>query len=158
MIFLQLISSACFLLCAYVLQSMTTEAHFSPCFCFKCNCGTSRNTVVVHESLKIMQNSLFLHQCDLKRHQNSGLTEPKSLSFPIYRKSHTHTHKLLDVSLCAKGFFVCMTMTNTPVCPVLFLPSQSFNDKRKKNFTFTRKFPFYKNKEGEQDGSDSERK
>ncbi|XP_056909849.1 disks large homolog 2 isoform X17 [Takifugu flavidus] len=33
----------------------------------------------------------------------------------------------------------------------------SFNDKRKKNFTFTRKFPFYKNREGEQDGSDSER-
>ncbi|XP_041749613.2 disks large homolog 2 isoform X10 [Coregonus clupeaformis] len=34
----------------------------------------------------------------------------------------------------------------------------SFNDKRKKNFIFTRKFPFYKNKElGEQDGSDSER-
>uniref|UniRef100_H2RTH5 Discs, large homolog 2 (Drosophila) n=1 Tax=Takifugu rubripes TaxID=31033 RepID=H2RTH5_TAKRU len=32
----------------------------------------------------------------------------------------------------------------------------SFNDKRKKNFTFTRKFPFYKNREGEQDGSDSE--
>ncbi|XP_078142746.1 disks large homolog 2 isoform X5 [Centroberyx gerrardi] len=33
----------------------------------------------------------------------------------------------------------------------------SFNDKRKKNFIFTRKFPFYKNKEGEQDGSDSDR-
>ncbi|XP_064879923.1 disks large homolog 2 isoform X1 [Oncorhynchus nerka] len=34
----------------------------------------------------------------------------------------------------------------------------SFNDKRKNNFIFTRKFPFYKNKElGEQDGSDSER-
>uniref|UniRef100_A0A8C7R0P7 Discs, large homolog 2 (Drosophila) n=1 Tax=Oncorhynchus mykiss TaxID=8022 RepID=A0A8C7R0P7_ONCMY len=33
----------------------------------------------------------------------------------------------------------------------------SFNDKRKNNFIFTRKFPFYKNKElGEQDGSDSE--
>ncbi|XP_030647957.1 disks large homolog 2 [Chanos chanos] len=33
----------------------------------------------------------------------------------------------------------------------------SFNDKRKKNFIFSRKFPFYKNKElGEQDGSDSE--
>lgn len=51
-----------------------------------------------------------------------------------------------------------MTVTDIPVCPVLFLPSQSFNDKRKKNFIFTRKFPFYKNKEGEQDGSDSERK
>lgn len=51
-----------------------------------------------------------------------------------------------------------MTMTDIPVCPVLFLPPQSFNDKRKKNFSFTRKFPFYKNKEGEQDGSDSERK
>lgn len=49
-------------------------------------------------------------------------------------------------------------MTDILVCPVLFLPSQSFNDKRKKNFIFTRKFPFYKNKEGEQDGSDSERK
>uniref|UniRef100_A0AAY4EIL6 Disks large homolog 2 n=1 Tax=Denticeps clupeoides TaxID=299321 RepID=A0AAY4EIL6_9TELE len=34
----------------------------------------------------------------------------------------------------------------------------SFNDKRKKSFIFSRKFPFYKNKElGEQDGSDSER-
>ncbi|XP_056262249.1 disks large homolog 2 isoform X12 [Pseudoliparis swirei] len=33
----------------------------------------------------------------------------------------------------------------------------SFNDIRKKNFIFTRKFPFYKNKEGEQDGSDSDR-
>ncbi|XP_052385576.1 disks large homolog 2 isoform X4 [Oncorhynchus keta] len=34
----------------------------------------------------------------------------------------------------------------------------SFNDKRKNNFIFTRKFPFYKNKElSEQDGSDSER-
>ncbi|KPP69277.1 disks large2-like [Scleropages formosus] len=33
----------------------------------------------------------------------------------------------------------------------------SFNDKRKKNFIFSRKFPFYKNKElGEQDASDSE--
>uniref|UniRef100_A0A669BC60 Discs, large homolog 2 (Drosophila) n=1 Tax=Oreochromis niloticus TaxID=8128 RepID=A0A669BC60_ORENI len=34
---------------------------------------------------------------------------------------------------------------------------QSFTDKRKKNFIFTRKFPFYKNKDGEQDGSDSDR-
>uniref|UniRef100_A0A673WRF8 Discs, large homolog 2 (Drosophila) n=1 Tax=Salmo trutta TaxID=8032 RepID=A0A673WRF8_SALTR len=33
----------------------------------------------------------------------------------------------------------------------------SFNDKRKKNLIFTRKFPFYKNELGEQDGSDSER-
>ncbi|XP_055733471.1 disks large homolog 2 isoform X31 [Salvelinus fontinalis] len=33
----------------------------------------------------------------------------------------------------------------------------SFNDKRKNNFIFTRKFPFYKNELGEQDGSDSER-
>nr|XP_046162927.1 disks large homolog 2 isoform X18 [Oncorhynchus gorbuscha] len=33
----------------------------------------------------------------------------------------------------------------------------SFNDKRKKNIIFTRKFPFYKNELGEQDGSDSER-
>ncbi|KAL0994570.1 hypothetical protein UPYG_G00124180 [Umbra pygmaea] len=34
----------------------------------------------------------------------------------------------------------------------------SFNDKRKMNFIFTRKFPFYKNKDQvEQDGSDSER-
>ncbi|XP_035288160.1 disks large homolog 2 isoform X15 [Anguilla anguilla] len=34
----------------------------------------------------------------------------------------------------------------------------SFNDKRKKNFIFSRKFPFYKNKEpGEAEGSDSER-
>uniref|UniRef100_A0A3P8YXY4 Discs, large homolog 2 (Drosophila) n=1 Tax=Esox lucius TaxID=8010 RepID=A0A3P8YXY4_ESOLU len=33
----------------------------------------------------------------------------------------------------------------------------SFNDKCKKNFIFTRKFPFYKNKDlGEQEGSDSE--
>uniref|UniRef100_A0A8C7QVK3 Discs, large homolog 2 (Drosophila) n=1 Tax=Oncorhynchus mykiss TaxID=8022 RepID=A0A8C7QVK3_ONCMY len=34
----------------------------------------------------------------------------------------------------------------------------SFNDKRKKNLIFTRKFPFYKNELGERDGSDSERK
>ncbi|KAG9351528.1 hypothetical protein JZ751_022779 [Albula glossodonta] len=34
----------------------------------------------------------------------------------------------------------------------------SFNDKRKKSFIFSRKFPFYKNKEpGEPEGSDSER-
>ncbi|CAL8268429.1 unnamed protein product [Merluccius merluccius] len=33
----------------------------------------------------------------------------------------------------------------------------SFNDKRKKSFIFTRKFPFYKNKDGDQDGSDSDR-
>ncbi|XP_070605677.1 disks large homolog 2 isoform X4 [Erythrolamprus reginae] len=34
----------------------------------------------------------------------------------------------------------------------------SFNDKRKKNFIFSRKFPFYKSKEvGEQDASDTER-
>ncbi|KAM9385730.1 disks large homolog 2 [Pholidichthys leucotaenia] len=33
----------------------------------------------------------------------------------------------------------------------------SFTEKRKKNFIFTRKFPFYKNKDGEQDGSDSDR-
>ncbi|XP_045078582.1 disks large homolog 2 isoform X2 [Coregonus clupeaformis] len=33
----------------------------------------------------------------------------------------------------------------------------SFNDKRKKNLIFTRKFPFYKNELGEQDDSDSER-
>ncbi|XP_064834905.1 disks large homolog 2-like isoform X8 [Oncorhynchus masou masou] len=33
----------------------------------------------------------------------------------------------------------------------------SFNDKRKNNLIFTRKFPFYKNELGEQDGSDSER-
>ncbi|XP_029483034.1 disks large homolog 2 isoform X14 [Oncorhynchus nerka] len=33
----------------------------------------------------------------------------------------------------------------------------SFNDKRKKNLIFTRKFPFYKNELGEQDGSDFER-
>ncbi|KAG7267590.1 hypothetical protein CRUP_011421 [Coryphaenoides rupestris] len=33
----------------------------------------------------------------------------------------------------------------------------SFNDKRKKNFIFTRKFPFYKNRDGDQDGSDSDR-
>ncbi|XP_072231804.1 disks large homolog 2 isoform X7 [Leuresthes tenuis] len=33
----------------------------------------------------------------------------------------------------------------------------SFTDKHKKNFIFTRKFPFYKSKDGEQDGSDSHR-
>ncbi|TRY98750.1 hypothetical protein DNTS_007687, partial [Danionella cerebrum] len=34
----------------------------------------------------------------------------------------------------------------------------SFSEKRRKNFIFSRKFPFYKNKDGdEQDGSDSER-
>ncbi|XP_078122921.1 disks large homolog 2 isoform X2 [Sander vitreus] len=41
--------------------------------------------------------------------------------------------------------------------PGLFDSKGSFYDKRKKNFIFTRKFPFYKNKEGEQDGSDSDR-
>ncbi|MFT7818620.1 disks large homolog 2 isoform X1 [Arapaima gigas] len=48
---------------------------------------------------------------------------------------------------------------STPLfAPHAFSPSQSFNDKRKKNFIFSRKFPFYKNKElGEQDASDSER-
>lgn len=56
--------------------------------------------------------------------------------------------------------FACMNMTDILFlfAPMLSLPSQSFNDKRKKNFIFTRKFPFYKNKEGEQDGSDSDRK
>ncbi|XP_038153079.1 disks large homolog 2-like isoform X2 [Cyprinodon tularosa] len=33
----------------------------------------------------------------------------------------------------------------------------SFTDKQKKHFTFTRKPPFYKNKEGQQDGSDVQR-
>ncbi|XP_065818754.1 disks large homolog 2 isoform X8 [Labrus bergylta] len=41
--------------------------------------------------------------------------------------------------------------------PGSFDSKGSFNDKRRKNFIFTRKFPFYKNKEGEQDGSDSDR-
>uniref|UniRef100_A0A7N8WMV3 Discs, large homolog 2 (Drosophila) n=1 Tax=Mastacembelus armatus TaxID=205130 RepID=A0A7N8WMV3_9TELE len=41
--------------------------------------------------------------------------------------------------------------------PGSFDSKGSFNDKRKKTFIFTRKFPFYKNKEGEQDGSDSDR-
>ncbi|XP_063750895.1 disks large homolog 2 isoform X10 [Eleginops maclovinus] len=41
--------------------------------------------------------------------------------------------------------------------PGSFDSKGSFNDKPKKNFIFTRKFPFYKNKEGEQDGSDSDR-
>uniref|UniRef100_A0A3P8WUA2 Discs, large homolog 2 (Drosophila) n=1 Tax=Cynoglossus semilaevis TaxID=244447 RepID=A0A3P8WUA2_CYNSE len=41
--------------------------------------------------------------------------------------------------------------------PGSFDSKGSFNDKRKKNFILTRKFPFYKNKEGEQDGSDSDR-
>uniref|UniRef100_A0A671XIA4 Discs, large homolog 2 (Drosophila) n=1 Tax=Sparus aurata TaxID=8175 RepID=A0A671XIA4_SPAAU len=41
--------------------------------------------------------------------------------------------------------------------PGSFDSKGSFNDKRKKNFIFTRKFPFYKNKEGEQDGGDSDR-
>ncbi|KAL3042138.1 hypothetical protein OYC64_020147 [Pagothenia borchgrevinki] len=41
--------------------------------------------------------------------------------------------------------------------PGSFDSKGSFNDKRKKNFIFTRKFPFYKNTEGEQDGSDSDR-
>uniref|UniRef100_A0A3B4H2D4 Disks large homolog 2-like n=1 Tax=Pundamilia nyererei TaxID=303518 RepID=A0A3B4H2D4_9CICH len=50
----------------------------------------------------------------------------------------------------------CLHDNDTPVCPMLSLPSQSFTDKRKKNFIFTRKFPFYKNKDGEQDGSDSD--
>uniref|UniRef100_A0A8C5H5G7 Disks large homolog 2-like n=1 Tax=Gouania willdenowi TaxID=441366 RepID=A0A8C5H5G7_GOUWI len=43
------------------------------------------------------------------------------------------------------------------VIPTLFVIARvteqqnSFTDKRKKNFNFTRKFPFYKNKDGEQD-------
>lgn len=42
--------------------------------------------------------------------------------------------------------------------PHAFSPSQSFNDKRKKSFIFSRKFPFYKNKEqSEQETSDPER-
>ncbi|XP_072302950.1 disks large homolog 2 isoform X13 [Eucyclogobius newberryi] len=41
--------------------------------------------------------------------------------------------------------------------PGSFDSKGSFNDKRKKNFIFTRKFPFYKNKESDQDGSDSDR-
>ncbi|XP_047462465.1 disks large homolog 2 isoform X35 [Mugil cephalus] len=41
--------------------------------------------------------------------------------------------------------------------PGSFDSKGSFNDKRKKSFIFTRKFPFYKNKDGEQDGSDSDR-
>ncbi|XP_054873121.1 disks large homolog 2 isoform X39 [Amphiprion ocellaris] len=41
--------------------------------------------------------------------------------------------------------------------PGSFDSKGSFTDKRKKNFIFTRKFPFYKNKDGEQDGSDSDR-
>ncbi|XP_076017392.1 disks large homolog 2 isoform X1 [Genypterus blacodes] len=41
--------------------------------------------------------------------------------------------------------------------PGSFDSKASFNDKRKKTFIFTRKFPFYKNKEGEQDCSDSDR-
>uniref|UniRef100_A0AAX7TUF9 Discs, large homolog 2 (Drosophila) n=1 Tax=Astatotilapia calliptera TaxID=8154 RepID=A0AAX7TUF9_ASTCA len=41
--------------------------------------------------------------------------------------------------------------------PGSFESKGSFTDKRKKNFIFTRKFPFYKNKDGEQDGSDSDR-
>ncbi|XP_069021200.1 disks large homolog 2 isoform X8 [Embiotoca jacksoni] len=41
--------------------------------------------------------------------------------------------------------------------PASFDSKGSFTDKRKKNFIFTRKFPFYKNKDGEQDGSDSDR-
>uniref|UniRef100_A0A8C6S0P9 Discs, large homolog 2 (Drosophila) n=1 Tax=Neogobius melanostomus TaxID=47308 RepID=A0A8C6S0P9_9GOBI len=40
--------------------------------------------------------------------------------------------------------------------PGSFDSKGSFNDKRKKNFIFTRKFPFYKNKESDQDGSDSD--
>ncbi|XP_035770706.1 disks large homolog 2 [Neolamprologus brichardi] len=41
--------------------------------------------------------------------------------------------------------------------PGSFESKASFTDKRKKTFIFTRKFPFYKNKDGEQDGSDSDR-
>lgn len=67
---------------------------------------------------------------------------------------------LLDAPPSASNafVFVCMNVTDVPVCSMLSLPSQSFNDKRKKNFILTRKFPFYKNKEGEQDGSDSDSK
>lgn len=58
--------------------------------------------------------------------------------------------------------FVSMSVTTIrrPLfLPHAFSPSQSFNDKRKKSFIFSRKFPFYKNKEqSEQETSDPERK
>uniref|UniRef100_A0A671N103 Disks large homolog 2 n=1 Tax=Sinocyclocheilus anshuiensis TaxID=1608454 RepID=A0A671N103_9TELE len=47
---------------------------------------------------------------------------------------------------------------NSPLFAPCFLSAQSFSEKRRKNFIFSRKFPFYKNKDAdEQDGSDSER-
>uniref|UniRef100_W5MDW0 Discs, large homolog 2 (Drosophila) n=1 Tax=Lepisosteus oculatus TaxID=7918 RepID=W5MDW0_LEPOC len=51
-----------------------------------------------------------------------------------------------------------VTTIRRPCLHHAFSPSQSFNDKRKKNFIFSRKFPFYKNKEqSEQETSDAER-
>uniref|UniRef100_A0A672N8F7 Disks large homolog 2-like n=1 Tax=Sinocyclocheilus grahami TaxID=75366 RepID=A0A672N8F7_SINGR len=47
---------------------------------------------------------------------------------------------------------------NSPLFAPCSLSAQSFSEKRRKNFIFSRKFPFYKNKDAdEQDGSDSER-
>uniref|UniRef100_A0A8C1G6X6 Discs, large homolog 2 (Drosophila) n=1 Tax=Cyprinus carpio TaxID=7962 RepID=A0A8C1G6X6_CYPCA len=46
---------------------------------------------------------------------------------------------------------------NSPLFAPCSLSAQSFSEKRRKNFIFSRKFPFYKNKDAdEQDGSDSE--
>lgn len=67
---------------------------------------------------------------------------------------------VFPTSLLAHYCFVSMTVMHIkhPVCPMLFFPTQSFSEKRRKNSIFSRKFPFYKIKElDEQDGSDSER-
>lgn len=61
-------------------------------------------------------------------------------------------------SLCCFCQHVCDSV-QSPLFAPCSLSAQSFSEKRRKNFIFSRKFPFYKNKDAdEQDGSDSERK
>lgn len=61
-------------------------------------------------------------------------------------------------SLCCFCQHVCDSV-QSPLFAPCSLSAQSFSEKRRKNFIFSRKFPFYKNKDtDEQDGSDSERK
>lgn len=102
----------------------------------------------------------------------------------IFPKCHYLEFTLLETKICLQGAshtpldyplasrqlslllqtscFVSMSVTTIrrPLfLPHAFSPSQSFNDKRKKSFIFSRKFPFYKNKEqSEQETSDPERK
>lgn len=62
-------------------------------------------------------------------------------------------------NLCVSQHEYDSIYCSCPCLPHAFSPSQSFNDKRKKNVIFSRKFPFYKNKDNsEQEASDPERK